>query len=982
MSLFKSIVSGVVLASLLAATALAFQPASFNDRYEVRLPMVSAQEMPAFASITASEQVEARLAARYGGSWRVHAWNAHTGNPRWVYGTPVRKAAGIGNAAELERAAKQVVIENFDVLRADIDALELVHTPYARGKWAAHLQQTWEGYEVHQGVVRLLFHENGNLMVMGSNFHPHIDVEPDPTLSAGAAADVARRDLPFQPELGDSYQVAPELMVLPIRQSENTVSYHLVYRVAVSTAEPLGQWITHVDAHTGEVVWRYNDVHFDFLGEATHEIQEHTWCNEDADFPAAYLDLNVSGAGSTTTEADGSWNIAGGGATAEVTASLQGPNVRVFNYNGAEAAYSGTATAGEPHTVTWDDLNARQDERDVFEAVNRIHTFFQDIDPDFSYINQPINAYVNRSDGYCPGNAWWNGTINFCAAGGDYSNTGELQQVVEHEFGHGIQDALLGGTQGGEGLGEGNSDVIGILLTQESIIGRGFFAGDCVQGIRNADNDLQYPQDMNGSIHHDGQIIAGFHWDAMQILQGLYGRDEGTLITARTWHDGRLLLRPMNQPDQVFATFWADDDDGDPSNGTANYDAFAQAAENHNYDYPELLVGMFVYHEGAPYRTSTSSATEIRCTGASLGGGEVDPSSFVLNYRVDGGTYTEVPMSADGEEFVADVPAQAYGSVVEYYISARNTLGDLGTSPRTAPEALHYFETDESFSDEMELATAWTVGADDDNASTGIWERADPQPTSSSGYTVQLGDDHTPDPGTQCWVTGALAGSGAGSFDVDGGKTTLYSPVFDLAGGMDVQIAYWRYYSNNRGNAPSQDDWIVDISNDGGQTWTSVENTSVSNTTWQQIAIELDDYFAVPDQVQLRFVASDEGDGSLVEAMVDDFTLVGTFLDPTAADDMPGIELEFALAQNHPNPFNPVTTVSFSLDRAGPAALRVFDTRGRLVRTLVSEDLPAGAHEVTWRGDDEGGRPVASGVYFYRLEAGDQQASRRMLLVK
>jgi hypothetical protein len=982
MHLTKLALRATLLMLVCAIPAFAFNPANYNDVYEVRLPMVGDQDEPTFASLTAGTQVENALAARYGGTWRVHAWNSHTGTPRWVYGTPVSKSAGIHSVAELERVAKQTVLENYDVLRADIDALELVHAPRASSKWAAHLQQSWQGFEVWQGKVRLLFHENGNLMLMGSNVHPDIDLDPNPSLAAGAAADAALQGMPYQPELGDSYQVAPELMVLPVRQSATSVSYHLVYRVLVETAEPLGKWVTHVDAHTGEVVWRYNDVHFDYQGDATHEIQEHTWCNEDADFPAAYMNLNVSGVGATTTDADGNWEIAGGSGSATVTASLQGPFVRVYNQNGADAQFSGAATAGVPFTVSWDDLNARQDERDVFEAVNRIHTFFQDIDPDFSYVNQPINAYVNRNDGYCPGNAWWNGTINFCAAGGSYANTGELQQVVEHEFGHGIQDAVLGGWQGDQGLGEGNSDVMGILLTQESIIGRGFYVGNCTSGIRDADNSLQYPQDLNGSVHHDGQIIAGFHWDAMQILQGQYGEEQGTLITARTWHEGRLLLQPTNQPDQVFATFWADDDDGDPSNGTANYDAFAQAAENHNYDYPELLVGLFVYHDGAPYRTDEINGTEIRCTAESLGGGEVDPSSFTVNYRVDGGAFSELSLTQDGGEFVAEIPAQEFGAVVEYYIAGRNTLGDTGTSPRSAPDALHYYETNDGFLDEMEIMTGWSVGAVDDNASTGLWERADPQGTSYSGTAVQLENDHTADPGTDCWVTGPEAGSGAGSFDVDGGKTTLFSPVFDLAGGTNVQISYWRYYTNDAGNAPNSDYWDVDISNDGGATWTMVEHTLQSDATWQQVLIDLADYFPAAGQVQLRFVADDSGDGSLVEAMVDDFTLTGSFLDPTAADDLPQLALEFDLAQNHPNPFNPVTKVSFSLDRSGPTTLRVFDTRGRLVRTLVSESMAAGAHEVTWRGDDENGRPVASGVYFYRLESGDQQASRRMLLVK
>jgi len=974
---------GALLTLLVAGPAAAFQtPDNFLDRYEVRLPMIDQQAAPQFAGLAASRNVEATLQQRYGGAWRVHIWNAHTSTPRWVYGTPVAKAAGIRNADQLAAAAKQVVRENMDVLRVDPDELTLVHTPQAGDKWAAHLQQTWEGYEVWQAKVRMVFHEDGNLMVMGSDAHPSIELDPRPSLTAGAAADAARLGLPFQPELGDSYHVAPELLVLPVRTSENTVQYHLVYRVVVSTADPLGSWITHVDAHNGDIVWRYNNIHFDFVGDAQQEIQEHTWCNEDAMFPAPYLNLNVSGAGTTTTDADGNWSIAGGGATATVTGTLQGPHVRVYNVNGSSAQFSGVATADEPYTVTWDDLNARQDERDVFEAVNRLHTFFQLFDGDFYYVNQPISAYVNRSDGYCPGNAWWNGTINFCAAGGSYANTGELQQVVEHEFGHGIQDAIMGGWQGNEGLGEANSDFIGILLTQESIIGRGFYAGNCVSGIRDADNTLQYPQDLNGSVHHDGQILAGFHWDAMQILQGQYGQDEGTLISARNWHEGRMLLQPANQPDQVFATFVADDDNGNLDDGTPNHAAFAQAAANHNYNAPEILVGLFVYHDGTPYQTSSVGSTEVRCTAQSLGGGEVDPSTFVLEYRVDGGAFQQTSMSADGEEFVASIPGQSYGAVVEYFISGRNSLGSLGTSPRSAPDALHYYETNDSFEDQMETATGWTAGAPDDNATTGLWERGIPQGTSYNGTPVQLGYDHTPAPGVACWVTGAASGGSAGANDVDGGRTTLFSPVFDLTGGSDISISYWRYYTNEHGNAPSQDDWRVDVSNDGGQTWAEVENTHLSDADWQQVVFDLDQYFATPGLVQLRFIADDSGEGSLVEAMVDDFVLMGTFLDPTAVDGLPELTLSFDLAQNQPNPFNPVTKVAFSLERAGRASLQVFDTRGRLVRTLVNEDLGAGQHEVMWRGDDQQGRAVASGVYFYRLESGDQQASKRMLLVK
>jgi len=977
------IVLGALALVFAALPALAFSPENnVNDRYEVRLPQVDMQAMT-YAGISAGKSAETVLQSRYGGSWQIHAWNARTGTPRWFYGSAVRKAGAITSERQLETLARQVVAENFDLLRAEDDDLKLTAAPHAMNKWAAHLQQYWNGYPVHQALVRVVFHENGNLMIVGSDYDPNIALDPRPALSAGAAADAARGDLPFN-SATDSYVVDSELMVLPVLLSDTEVEHHLVYRVTVSTAAPLGEWITHVDAHDGTVVWRYNNVHFDFEGDATHEIQPHTYCNPAEVTSAPHMDLNVNGVGSTTTDVNGQWSVAGGGATATVTAALSGPWVTVYNYRGAEGEFSGTATAGEPFTVAWDDGNARQDERDVFDAVNRVHDFFERFDPGFGYSNQHINAYINRADGYCPGNAWWDGTINFCEGSATYGNTGEIQQVVEHEFGHGVQDYILG-TQGSEGLGEGNSDILGNLITQDHVIGKGFYVGNCVSGIRDVLNTLQYPQDLNGSVHHDGQIISGFNWDAMVLLQSMYGMDEGTIKSAERWHFGRVLMHPYNQPDQVLATFIADDDNGDLDDGTPHHAIFAEAAENHNYDVPEILVGMFVYHDGAPYQTNPNGIYDIKCTGASLGGGEVDPSSFELLYSVDGGGYITVPMTANGDEFQGSIPGQAYGSLVEYYISASNSNGDVGTSPRAYPESNHLIEVNDFFDHQMEMDTAWRGHLGTDTASTGAWERADPTATNYNGITVQLGDDHSPAPGVNCWVTGAT-GSTAGANDVDGGKTTLLSPMFDLTGGFNIEISYWRYYTNSAGGAPNLDYWKVDISNDGGTSWSSVENTLQSDTDWQQIVITLSDFFTEPGLVQLRFIADDAGDGSLVEAMVDDFVLVGEFSDVTGVEDgvdgAPAIKLTFDLGQNHPNPFNPSTKVAFSLDRNGPASLRVFDTRGRLVRTLVNESLAAGAHTVTWHGDDNQGRSVASGVYFYRLETDDKVASKRMLLVK
>jgi hypothetical protein len=90
-----------------------------------------------------------------------------------------------------------------------------------------------------------------------------------------------------------------------------------------------------------------------------------------------------------------------------------------------------------------------------------------------------------------------------------------------------------------------------------------------------------------------------------------------------------------------------------------------------------------------------------------------------------------------------------------------------------------------------------------------------------------------------------------------------------------------------------------------------------------------------------------------------------------------------ALVQNYPNPFNPSTTVQFELAETATVSVRVFDLAGHAVRTLVDgRSLPAGGHQVVWRGRDDSGKAAPGGVYFVRLDAGDIQQTLRMTLLK
>ena len=94
------------------------------------------------------------------------------------------------------------------------------------------------------------------------------------------------------------------------------------------------------------------------------------------------------------------------------------------------------------------------------------------------------------------------------------------------------------------------------------------------------------------------------------------------------------------------------------------------------------------------------------------------------------------------------------------------------------------------------------------------------------------------------------------------------------------------------------------------------------------------------------------------------------------------VRLAFALEQNVPNPFNPSTSIAFAIPENADVSLAVYDVAGRLVRTLVEGRRRAAYYEVEWDATDNRGVPVASGVYFYRLVAGKQTTTRKMVLIK
>ena len=92
--------------------------------------------------------------------------------------------------------------------------------------------------------------------------------------------------------------------------------------------------------------------------------------------------------------------------------------------------------------------------------------------------------------------------------------------------------------------------------------------------------------------------------------------------------------------------------------------------------------------------------------------------------------------------------------------------------------------------------------------------------------------------------------------------------------------------------------------------------------------------------------------------------------------------MEFSLEQNYPNPFNPTTSIQYAIGSKQYVTLKVYDVLGNEIAILVNQEKPAGSYEVEFNIHSDGGQNLVSGVYFYKLQAGQLIETKKMILLK
>ncbi len=246
------------------------------------------------------------------------------------------------------------------------------------------------------------------------------------------------------------------------------------------------------------------------------------------------------------------------------------------------------------------------------------------------------------------------------------------------------------------------------------------------------------------------------------------------------------------------------------------------------------------------------------------------------------------------------------------------------------------------YADDFALDLGWTVQG---SATNGAWERGIPQGTSFNGQASNPGVDVAGDCGGQAYVTGN-GGGGAGDDDLDGGSTTLTSPLFDVSDMVDPYVNYDRWFFNAGGNSAANDRLLISLSN--GLTTVVVETVTATTPgmgTWRSSSIRIADFLTPTDQMRFIAWATDDNPGHLVEAGLDDLEVVdnGTVgqVERTSRNDL----------RVWPNPSSGHIQVALETD--GPATVDVLNSLGSLVSThqvlvsgtaVVELSLPAGTY--------------------------------------
>ncbi len=792
------------------------------------------------------------------GEWKTE-WDMRTGFPHVVYGPGLDTGYSAMDAGTAASVAFDLIEEHgplFGVESFDLD----MDVSHAGNTWYVDMGLVHDAIPFdEQSRFAVRIKDNG-VVVMIKTYDVPKDIElSHATITAADAVDTVMASLQnggdatlLDSTLGTLEASDPELFYIV----DGFGTGRLVWRFEIrnnNLVDPFGkEYFVH--ARDSVQVYKINDlIHYDHGGNVKANVllgAPSAGATPNTNLEDARVTITAGGGGTQFTDANGDFNFVGGTGSRTIRSQLDGRWSNVQNQAGGDAQLN--ITANEGNNFNFNHPGAGElglAETTAFYWTIVSHDYTSPIMGNNGLeFELTTNVNINSS---C--NAFWDGSsINFYQAGGGCPNTA-YADVVAHEYGHGV-DAGRGGILNG-GLSEGFGDSLAMGLTDQSCTGRDFFGpGTC---LRDGENVRLWPAtECGGSVHCQGEVYGGFTWQMTKNLKVSLGQ-----ILGRQKADELILLPAVANsgdiPDAVLDTFVADDDNGNLNDGTPNYNDIAAAALSRNLPFPEIPSLTWTFPNGLP-DIFTPGGTTIRVDVAANRETPVDGTGTVT-YRFNGGSFVTIPMQSVGvNQYEANIPSQNCFDQFDYYFNVNVAEGGTSSDPFGAPastySAIVAQDVFTAFEDDFNTNTGWTV------TNTAITDGAFVR-------GVPAGDGTRRDPTTDfdgsgfCFLTDNVAGNS----DVDGGPTTITSPLFDLSNDGVISFAYW--HSNDDGDDPFR----CEVSVNGGSTWTTAFTQTGGSDGWQTHQFTLSDVALPSSTVRVRFSSTDNPNDSITESAVDAF---------------------------------------------------------------------------------------------------------------
>ena len=432
-------------------------------------------------------------------------------------------------------------------------------------------------------------------------------------------------------------------------------------------------WLFLADLDSGAIVYAESRIVFDVTGNVSGMGSDGPGadiCATEITKAMPYARVNI-GATQAFANGLGDFTIPNGGAgSVTVQSPISGNYFYVDNFPGTDTVLSTTVTPPGPANFVHNAANGSESNRaevNGYIEANVVRDRVIGANPTYPQIGSQSNfpVIVNRNDGYCPGNAWYDPslvTINFCTAGSGYPNTA-WSSVVYHEYGHHVVQA--GGSGQGQ-YGEGMGDVMSTIILDDNRLGLGFF-GSCSSWLRDATNSYQYP--CSGEIHSCGQLISGAVWDTRNQLVSTEPSSYRQILMDLAVNSVPLHTGTLITPSIYTDWLTLDDDDGNLSNGTPHKAAITAGFGAHNLipappPANDACAAALPLCPGSAATGTTSSATIDG--NSSCGSSGVSPDVW----------YAYTPASSGSATISLCGSGTTYDSVIAVHSGCPGTLGN------------------------------------------------------------------------------------------------------------------------------------------------------------------------------------------------------------------------------------------------------------------------------------------------------------------